>query len=145
MGSCCGATKVWCKTIELFMVYYHCKVHGEEDLQILGVEIDTQVPPYVRVCKSRVLSPSKIGYVWQYLSVSCLNSQLTVMAQQLSVFAQRSTAKPRWKHSSLYKQVKYTFINTNRSNLIDLYKYNKVHLSSVLSMMNHHQSRPLLQ
>eukprot|EP00956_Cyclotella_meneghiniana_P031496 scaffold82841_cov63-Cyclotella_meneghiniana.AAC.8 len=28
MGSCGGATKVWCKTIEHFMVYYHCKVHG---------------------------------------------------------------------------------------------------------------------
>ena len=41
MGSCNGATKVWCKIIELFMVYYHCKVHGEEGLQILGVEIDT--------------------------------------------------------------------------------------------------------
>ena len=41
MGSCGGATKVWCKTIEHFMVYYHWKVHGEEGLKILGVEIDT--------------------------------------------------------------------------------------------------------
>ena len=41
MGSCGGATKVWFKIIEHFMVYYHCKVHGEEGLQILGVEIDT--------------------------------------------------------------------------------------------------------
>eukprot|EP00956_Cyclotella_meneghiniana_P027267 scaffold60816_cov96-Cyclotella_meneghiniana.AAC.1 len=23
-----GAIKVWCKTIERFIVYYHCKVHG---------------------------------------------------------------------------------------------------------------------
>ena len=41
MGLRGGATKLWCKIVEHFMMHYHCKVHGEEVLKILDVEIDT--------------------------------------------------------------------------------------------------------
>ena len=59
MGSCGGATKVWLKIIEHFMVHYHCKVHGEEGLQILGGRNRYIGAAYISVCKSCVLLPSK--------------------------------------------------------------------------------------
>eukprot|EP00956_Cyclotella_meneghiniana_P042926 scaffold249353_cov82-Cyclotella_meneghiniana.AAC.11 len=61
MGSCGGATKVWCKTIEHFMVYYHWKVHGEEGYVGWYITLSGKLSTVKLVCSTELSVFAKHG------------------------------------------------------------------------------------